>query len=412
MAGKAGREFPIRGMKTPTWIFKRGNVYYFRHKPVNRSEICRSLRTSHLDVARRSVKEFMSRLQVHEATRSIAQCILSDLVKSEVSIKNELQAMFPAAFEIVNEKTKISKWRDEYVRLKRIGVRSITYPMELQYKSAMNDLIRVIGDKFIDDVTVADIDDYVEIRSGDDSVISPRTLVNKFALLKTCFSYAEKKGVIQKCVLNSATKPECHSNPTLPPPFDLVDELCDMRKSDGSRLTDETWRVLPFCFRYTGCRLDEICGMRTESICVEEGIPCMRVEAGKAELRKYNRFPGGIKTIPAHPRLWPLLCEIKTLRSGLLFPDAGIRNIGDKDRPDIRYGYIFSKEFNIAARKIWSKMHVHAWRSYVCSYLTKVAMVPEIVSEDIAGHAGGTVHREYAGLAPLRIRYEAVCKLP
>lgn len=250
------------------------------------------------------------------------------------------------------------------------------------------------------------------MRSEDGSPISPRTLVNKFKLIKSCFSVAERKGVIPKNVLNGATKPECIRNHTMPPPFDIVETLCKLLKMDGSRISDESWTLLPYCFRYTGCRLDEICGLRSESVCVEDGIPCLRVKAGKAALRKQNLFPGGIKTVPVHPRLWPLLCELKRKRSGLLFPDSGIRDIGDKERPNIRHGDVFSAEYNVVSRKIWSKMHVHAWRSYVCSYLTKVAMVPEIVSEDIVGHANGSVHRDYAGLAPLSVRYEAICKLP
>jgi integrase len=396
----------------PTWIFKRGRYYYFRHKPANRKEICRSLRTTNLDRARRSVRDVMSRLQVHESTRSMAQCIFFDLVKCDNSIKQEIQTLFPGLFQMVKEKTKLSKWRDEFIRLKNIGNKSLTYPMELQYKNAIDDLILVVGDKYIEDVAVDDIDLYVEMRSDEDATISPRTLVNKFKLIKSCFAFAERKGVVQKNVVCGASKPECNKNNTESPPFELVDALCDFPKIAKSRISDVSWRILPYCFRYTGCRLNEICGMTSESIVVEDGIPCIRVKAGKADLRKNNKFPGGIKTIPVHPRLWDMLRGLRGSRSELLFPDSGVRDIGDKARPYVRHGFYFSMEYNKESRKIWQKMHVHAWRSYVCSYLTKVAMVPEIVSSDIAGHATGTVHRDYAGFAPLRIRYEAVCKLP
>ena len=64
------------------------------------------------------------------------------------------------------------------------------------------------------------------------------------------------------------------------------------------------------------------------------------------------------------------------------------------------------------ARELFIPMKTHSWKSYVSSYLTKVAGVPETVAEDIAGHAHGSINRDYSGRAPLPQLYEAISKLP
>ena len=77
-----------------------------------------------------------------------------------------------------------------------------------------------------------------------------------------------------------------------------------------------------------------------------------------------------------------------------------------------RYGRHFSRVLLTYARKIWDKMDVHCWRSYVIHYLTKVVQVPETLSEDIVGHARGSANRDYAGRASMEILYPIIKKLP
>lgn len=396
----------------PIWIWLRGKIWYFRHKPRGMPEINVSLSTTRRDVAVRKARAHLSALRVHESKRDMAQCILSKILKSHTGLEEELKNQFPQVFSVVEKPMLLQEWASEFIRLKKVGKKPISYQIELQYTASMRTFIEIVGNKPLRDVNVSDVETYVEELSGEEYDIEARTVVNKFKMVKTAFPYAVKRGLLPQNVFNRVETPEYDRRHVLPPPFELVEQLCNLPKIPHSVLTDESWAILPFCFRYTGCRLNEICSSKSDSLFIEDSIPCIKVQAGKAELRKKDLFPDGMKTVPLHPRLWPMLQKLSEKRNGLLFPDAGLKSIGDAQRPKLRYGKYFSSEYNIQSRRVWSQMRVHAWRSYLCSYLTKVAMVPEIVSQDIAGHATGTVHRGYAGMAPLRVRYEAVCKLP
>jgi integrase len=399
----------------PKYYYLRGSVYYFRHTPRGKAELNISLRTRRLDVAKRKVKGHMAQIQVLEADRDISKCMVARFMSSDSKLEAALKRDFPTVYARVEPVQLVGAWTKEFLRIKASGRKPISYAADRQYAHAMVEFVSVVGDKPITDVTIADVEMFVDsISNGDESEdeISPRTVANKFSCLRSVFALAERRGVVPMNVVNRVDRPPYDEKHVLSPPFDMVDKLCDLPRMADSRLSEETWSTLPLCFRYTGCRLDEICGLLSEGISVEEGIPIIRVRAGKAELRQKNLFPGGMKTVPVHPRLWPHLQQLKKLRHALVFSDSGQRNIGSADRPKISHGRYFSCEYNTQARTIWPHMRVHAWRSYLCSYLTKVAGVPEMVSQDIAGHAGGTVHRDYAGLAPLSVRYEAVKKLP
>lgn len=399
----------------PKYYYLRGEVYWFRHKPRGMVEINCSLRTRRLDVARRRVLEYMSKIQVHEADRDIARCILARFASSDNKLENELKREFPLIYSRVEHKTTLREWTKEFLKIKGSGRKPISYAADRQYANAMSVFISVVGDKPIADVAISDVECFIEFLSvadDGDSGISPRTVANKYSCVRAVFGLAERRGVVTNNVVKRVDKPSFDESHVISPPFDLVDQLCYLPKVPNSCISDDSWRILPLCFRYTGCRLDEICGLMSDGVTVESGIPVIKVRAGKAELRKKSVFPDGVKTVPVHPNLWPHLERLKNTKDGLLFSDGGQRNIGDADRPKIMHGRYFSAEYNVQSRKIWRQMRVHAWRSYVCSYLTKVAGIPEMVSEDIVGHAGGTVHRDYAGLAPLSVRYEAVKKLP
>lgn len=195
--------------------------------------------------------------------------------------------------------------------------------------------------------------------------------------------------------------------------MDLIEALSTVGRPWLCELDADEWAVIQLTYRYTGARLEEVAGMSAEWVGYEHGIPYLKMRAGKANLRKSNLFEGGFKKVPIHPRLEdPLLSLARRSGGGRLFPNSGMTQINYKKRSAIKYGKEFSKTYLPEARKIWAPMKVHCWRSYVIHYLTKIAQVPEILSMDIVGHAGGTVHRDYAGMADLKTLYEVIKKLP
>ena len=193
------------------------------------------------------------------------------------------------------------------------------------------------------------------------------------------------------------------------PPFELVDSLCEIQKPDWCGISQITWETIPYVMRYTGCRVGEAAQLTAKDVFESDGILIMYMVAEKSEGRKSDPFPDGRKEVPVHPKLKPKLEKAMSARpDGFLFPDVGVTYSKHEGKKEAKFGARYRTVWLPLAREIWPLMKVHSWRSYVSKYLTKVAGVPETVSEDICGHARGTINRDYSGRAPLQQLYEAV----
>jgi hypothetical protein len=87
-------------------------------------------------------------------------------------------------------------------------------------------------------------------------------------------------------------------------------------------------------------------------------------------MRVHRQQGDDLRLVPIHPKLAPLVDRaFARCPTGQLFPCAGHCPSESKG---MLYGYNFSRLYARHAKKIWSKMHIHCWRSYVVTETARV----------------------------------------
>jgi hypothetical protein len=117
--------------------------------------------------------------------------------------------------------------------------------------------------------------------------------------------------------------------------------------------------------------------------------------------------------VPVHPRLKQHVERVFGERCAYggearLFPLVG--TYVDEERDIIRWGHGWSNHYNDHAKKIWPKMHVHCWRSYAVTEMSRKGIVEEVRCK-LIGHALSSVHAGY-NQVDLRRLVEAVYAIP
>ncbi len=144
-----------------------------------------------------------------------------------------------------------------------------------------------------------------------------------------------------------------------------------------------------------------------------DGILYLDVIIEKRTMRSAKNQKEFRRPIPVHPRLKPFLDRVLLERQGdgpeaLLFPNAG--NYFVKSLNEMRWGQGFANHYNDHAKKIWPKMHVHAWRSYVVTEIDRRG-ISETVRRRLMGHVPKDVHNTYNHVDLSRLQ-EAVMAIP
>lgn len=128
----------------------------------------------------------------------------------------------------------------------------------------------------------------------------------------------------------------------------------------------------------TGCRIEEICQLRTDSIVLIEGVPSFKIEDSKTA--------AGIREVPVHSALLPLVERLsKESADSFLIPSSGGNKYGIRSDS-------LSKAFGRLKTSLgFGAQHVfHSVRSMVITQLLREG-IPGVVVANIAGHETGLV---------------------
>lgn len=128
----------------------------------------------------------------------------------------------------------------------------------------------------------------------------------------------------------------------------------------------------------TGCRIEEICQLRTDNIVSIEGILSFKIADSKTA--------AGIREVPVHPALLPLVERLsQTTRDGFLIASSGGNKYGIRSDS-------LSKSFGrLKSSMGFGPKHVfHSVRSMVITQLLRDG-VPGVLVANIVGHETGIV---------------------
>lgn len=163
----------------------------------------------------------------------------------------------------------------------------------------------------------------------------------------------------------------------------------------GLGVSDHSFWV-KYAERYTGARCGEICQLTAEDVVEISGVRCLKIFTEKTGMRGQNTRGESKRSVPVHSKLAPFLDRLLAERGqdpkALLFSESGTRI--STCETFTRYGSVWAKLYNRHCKAIWSKMKVHAWRSYaICEMAGRG--IPEEVRRRVVGHAIIGVHDGY-----------------
>lgn len=174
-------------------------------------------------------------------------------------------------------------------------------------------------------------------------------------------------------------------------------------------MSGTSWYWLPLLGLWTGARLNELCQLRVDDIEEMDGIPLLRLHEGDDT----QRIKGGKKRdVPIHPQLTRLgfLNYVAAQRNGgsdRVFPKLTIGPTGYySDRP--------SKDFSAYIKQLGVKTDKTSFHSFRHNFkdACRHAGVNSYINDILLGHAlPGMAGRYGAGDAPLRLLFDAICKL-
>lgn len=150
---------------------------------------------------------------------------------------------------------------------------------------------------------------------------------------------------------------------------------------------------------YTGCRVEQLCQLKTEHIVEEDGVTSFNFLKGK---NKQSR-----RIVPVHPALKGVIERlIKDSTDEFLIPAT--ENLYQKR------SHALSRMFGKLKEKLgFGPLHVfHSMRNTVITTLLR-ADVPDYIVKEIVGHANGSeTHDTYSHGASAQQKLEAISTLP
>ena len=282
------------------------------------------------------------------------------------------------------------------------------------YRRTLNGLQTIIGNVRVVQISAKDIRAFRDrlvtsgtyrIRSKEEDLrakkgerpLAPRTVVKHVKNIRTFFNWAMKEELVEKNPAANVDLPTVNRNPIMPPSYDLADALCSVPMPDDCSVVGALdWEVLPWFYRFTGARCGEICRLTVEDIVQVDGIRCMKIFTEKTGMRGAGTRGDAKRLVPVHSKLAPhldrLLAERGKDPEASLFSEAGTRVSPCKTYT--RFGSAWANLYNKLSKPIWSKMKVHAWRSYAISEMATHG-IPEEVRRRVVGHAVMGVHDGY-----------------
>lgn len=150
---------------------------------------------------------------------------------------------------------------------------------------------------------------------------------------------------------------------------ELLDIFADVRTQ-----TKITYRLIPMMGLVTGCRLEELCQLRSEDVRVEDGVPYIHIRKGKTKAAQ--------RDVPLHP--WvagEVQQQAKKTKGDYLFPSLPTRENGTRsDSMSKWYGRLKRKHGVTTRDKAFHSLRVH-----MATALER-GEVPEETATFILGH--------------------------
>lgn len=228
---------------------------------------------------------------------------------------------------------------------------------------------------------------------------APRTVRRKFSAVRTFWSFLQRKGMVESMGSPFQSVPLPKQEKTKKSvarkrqPFEpkqVVEIWRAAQKSGDIKLADLIWIGM-----WTGCRIEEICSLKLDSI----GEDHFRIVDAKTE--------SGRRDVPIHPRLRERLLElVDESRDGYLLSELTTNKYGDRSNA-------VGKRFGRLKSGLgYGEPHVfHSIRKTVSTSLEN-AGVAENISSDILGHDKQTMtYGLYSGGTNMKIRLEAISKI-
>ena len=227
------------------------------------------------------------------------------------------------------------------------------------------------------------------------SVSKTKTFLSKY------WKYLQKRDLVSRdqkpftdIELPKALKPRQSREPFTDNEVALIQS--QLLKKQDSALTNITALAL-----YTGARISELAGLKTESVIEVEGIACLKITDAKTA--------AGNRLVPIHPEIVQLVQSLKNDSvDGYLI--TGVRSKGGKDRrADVlgkRFGRLAHNDCKLSSSKVF-----HSFRNTVATKL-EGAGVPENIAADIVGHEKPTItYGLYSGGSSVMQRLDAIAKI-
>lgn len=179
-------------------------------------------------------------------------------------------------------------------------------------------------------------------------------------------------------------------------PF-TAEQIAELMTASAEKDTDLHWLIVLASF--TGCRIEELCSLKTEHVHLSADIPYIEIEDAKT--------PAGWRQVPIHPSIEPALQGlVKHSDNGYVLKNLTPNKYGDRSNA-------IGKRFGHLKRKLGHGPDrvFHSIRKTVATQLEN-AGVPENVSADILGHEKNTMtYGLYSGGASLKVKVKALEKV-
>lgn len=210
---------------------------------------------------------------------------------SEVKAKL-LKAQTYNRFSLTEEKAKDTEkyeyWLDEWLRVKKMGVKESTY---IRYKSSIENHIKPVLGKFpIGKISTSSIKEFIsnKLQSGKldgSGGLSPKTISDILVVIKETFKYAESFGVIVICSFDRVNFKKNTQEIRVLSVFEEQRLLAILFKDC------DLYKLGVFICLYTGIRLGELCALQWKNISLSEKT--MKIEKTMQRLQSddHNSLP-------------------------------------------------------------------------------------------------------------------------
>lgn len=247
----------------------------------------------------------------------------------------------------------------------------------------------------VQDVTVEGVQRWVDALG-----VAPATIQRSLSALRGYWRYLQRPDVkavpreFQPFTALDLPKPRNSPGDRRKPfaPSEVVRLLLSARE-------DVALKDLILLGMWTGCRLEEICSLKTKHIHLDAPVPYLEIEDAKT--------PAGWRQVPVHSQLHtPLARLVRDSRDGYVLSGLTKNKYGDRSNAiGKRFGHL-KKELDFGPSHVF-----HSIRRTVVTILEN-AQVPENVVADIVGHEKPRItYGLYSGGASLQVKAKALAKL-